>query len=959
MYNLLLIIGLGAGIFAGAVGFQRGRRMLIGIGAVVIVLTFAFFWLLGFWGEMLWFEALGQSTRFWKEVFTRFGLAFAAAAVAWVLTYVLLLWTSRKKMLPRIGAQVLAALFGFGWGAANWETFLRYMQGVKTNVQDPILGYDTGFYLFSLPWYDAVFALLLVTGVIALVASAIASFVRFPEGGMEFDVFQEHSSERPAGFTSMYASAALLALVFALGAYLGRLHVMYSTTGVVTGPGWTDAHIRLPAYTIAGVVAVALAVALIGLAVWSKRGKYPGPFRGVPRQYEAPVFIATAAVALAVVWFIGLAAIPGLFQWLRVEPNEISFEKPYIAHNIEFTRRAFGLYDVTQREFPVTGDFTRQTVAENRHLFKNIRLWDYRALDAVYKQFQEIRLYFEFVDVDIDRYTIGDEYRQVMVSARELELDNLAEQSQTFVNKRFKYTHGHGITLTTVSEFTPEGLPNLLVKNIPPESAHPDLEVTQPRLYYGELTDTHVIVNSDEAEFDYPKGDENVYIRYDGRGGVQISNLWRKFVFGKMFDGTRLFLSGYPNPESRIMFRRQIHERVRELAPFLDFDNDAYIVLAEGRLYWIIDAYTTSEYFPYSEAFLSGGMSGARRRQNFLWRGATMHGINYVRNSVKVVVDAYHGNVDFYIFEPEDPLIRVWSKIFPGLFKNQEEMPDYLRKHVRYPADMLLIQGLIYAKYHMTDPEVFYNQEDLWVRATEKYYGNVQHVEPYYIMWEQPGSDEPEFVLILPFTPKNRQVLIGWIAGMCDDENYGRLLAYKFPKEKRILGTQQVETKIDQDSFLSGQLSLWDQRGSRVIRGNVLVIPLDKTIIYVEPIYLQSDTAAYPELRLVVVMHGDRLSYAETFDKALEGLFAETVPAVDTAAPAGQSTLKQLITQANQHFNDYLAAMGESRFDSASEALERLRGTLEQMSELQDGGSSGAMPDEGTTQTDTTKGETS
>ena len=952
MYNLLWFMGVGAGILVAALGFKKGRRVLVAAGAIVIAATLAFFWLLGFWGEMLWFDAMGQSTRFWKEIFARYTLAAGAAVAAWGLTYVLLLWIPRKKLHLRLGAQVLAALFGFGWGTANWDTLLRYVQGVRTNVQDPILGYDTGFYLFSLPWYDAVFALLLVTGFIALVASGIAAFVRFPEGEVKMELFPERSSRRISEFTSVYASAALVSLVFALGAYLGRFHLMYSGAGVVTGPGWTDAHIRLPGYTVTAVVAAGLAVVLIVLAVRHATGKQRKPFGGVQRQYEAPALVAAAAVTLAMVWFLGLAALPGLFQCLRVEPNEISYEKPYIAHNIEFTRRAFGLYDVVEREFSVTGDFTRQAVEDNRHLFKNIRLWDYRALDAVYKQFQEIRLYFEFVDVDIDRYTIGDAYRQVMVSARELELDNLAEQSQTFVNKRFKYTHGHGITLTSVSEFTPEGLPNLLVKDIPPKSAHPDLEVTRPQIYYGELTDTHVIVNSDEAEFDYPKGDENVYIRYDGKGGVRISNLWRKFVFGKMFDGTRLFLSGYPNSDSRIMFHRQIQERVRELAPFLDFDNDPYIVLAEGRLYWLIDAYTTSEYFPYSEPFLGGNADRAKQSRNFLWRGATMRGSNYVRNSVKAVIDAYDGTVDFYIFEPEDPLIQVWSNIFPGLFKPREEMPEALRKHVRYPADMLLIQGLIYAKYHMTDPEVFYNQEDLWMRATEKYYANVQPVEPYYIMWEQPGSDEPEFVLILPFTPKNRQVLIGWMAGMCDDENYGRLLAYKFPKEKRVLGTQQVETKIDQERFLSGQLTLWNQQGSRVIRGNVLAIPIDETILYVEPIYLQADTAAYPELRLVVVMHDDRLSYANTFDEALEGLFAETAPAAAITAPAGEFTLEELITQANQYFNEYLAAMGESRFDNASQALERLRNALEQMAELH----GGAFPEQTPADTATTKG---
>jgi uncharacterized membrane protein (UPF0182 family) len=537
--------------------------------------------------------------------------------------------------------------------------------------------------------------------------------------------------------------------------------------------------------------------------------------------------------------------------------------------------------------------------------------------------------------VDVDRYTIDQAYRQVMVSARELDPGNLPTQSQTFVNKRFKYTHGNGITLTTVSEFTPEGLPNLLIRDIPPKSVYPELEVEQPRIYYGELTNSHVIVNSEEEEFDYPSGEKNIYNRYSGRGGVGIDNVWRKFLFGWKFDGTRLLLSGYMKEGSRIMFHRQIEDRLQRVAPFLRFDEDPYVVLAEGRLYWIIDAYTTSENMPYSEAFepsFTGRYDGGRTgRLTGPALSATRGGINYIRNSVKAVVDAYHGSVDLYIFDNEDVLIQVWQQVFPGLFKDHSDMPQALRAHVRYPSDMLLIQGIVFAKYHMTDPTVFYNQEDLWIRATEKYYGRVQDVEPYYIMWEMPGSDELEFVLMLPFTPKNRQVLIAWIAGMCDDVDYGRLLAYKFPKEKRVLGTQQMETKIDQDSYLSGQLSLWDQRGSRVIRGNVLVIPVEDTLLYVEPIYLQAETAAYPELRLVCVMHNDNLSYAESFDEALKGLYSGEKLERELRPIPTDASVNELIQQANTAFENYLQSLGQKDFSGASEELERLQQTLEKL----------------------------
>jgi uncharacterized membrane protein (UPF0182 family) len=435
------------------------------------------------------------------------------------------------------------------------------------------------------------------------------------------------------------------------------------------------------------------------------------------------------------------------------------------------------------------------------------------------------------------------------------------------------------------------------------------------------------VVNSAEAEFDYPSGENNQYIHYPGKGGVVIDSLWRKFLFGWKFDGTRLLLSSYPDAASRIQFHRQVRERVKQVAPFLRFDEDPYIVLDNGHLYWIIDAYTTSDYLPYSEPFSSREFVQYRNETHstgFSRRtAANLHGVNYVRNAVKAVVDAFEGSVEFYVFEPQDPVIQVWQRILPEVFRRAADMPAGLRAHVRYPQDFLLVQGLVYAKYHMRDPEVFYNQEDLWVRATEKHYDRVQPVEPYYVMWELPGSDRAEFVLIQPFTPRNRQVLIGWIAGLSDGDNYGRFIAYKFPKEKRILGPQQVETKIDQDSFLSGQLTLWDQRGSNVIRGNVLAIPLDDTILYVEPIYLQAETAAYPELRLVVVMHGDNMSYAESFDGALRGLFKDRQPGPESDALHGM-TVPVLGKQLNAAFNAWLEALGKREFAVAAEQLERL-----------------------------------
>jgi uncharacterized membrane protein (UPF0182 family) len=748
---------------------------------------------------------------------------------------------------------------------------------------------------------------------------------------------REQLPDRPAAegpgehsFLPLRIGSTALALVFAAGCLLGAYHLLFSDLGVVHGAGWTDTHISLPAY-----LALAAVLLLLGGVVWSTRfGKWLGLRLARLTSLPSPTLNILLAGWLGVgtLWASTLLLLPALMQWLVVEPNEITYELPYIQRNIDFTLRGFHLDKIEERQFPASEVFTPAMAKDNAQVLDEVRLWDWRALDAVYKQFQEIRLYYEFVGVDVDRYTFGERYRQVMASARELEQDNLAPQSQTFVNRRFNYTHGYGLTLATVSDFTKEGLPNLLVKDIPPKSQFPELAVTVPQIYYGELTRDPVVVNSDQPEFDYPSGENNVYIHYPGHGGVQLDSLWRKFLFGWKFDGTRFLFSGYPNKNSRVMFHRQVRERVKRLAPFLEFDEDPYVVLAGGRMYWFIDAYTTSTYYPYSEPFSSHEFVEYRNDSQtsaFTRRtAADLHGVNYVRNSVKAVVDAFDGSVRLYVFDPKDPIIRVWQRILPGMFKSRGEMPAALRAHVRYPQDYLLVQGLVYGKYHMRDPEVFYNQEDLWVRATEKYYSQIQPVEPYYVLWQQPGSEEAEFVLMQPFTPKNRQVLIGWIAGLCDGDNYGRFLAYQFPKDKRVIGPQQVETKIDQDAFLSAQLSLWDQRGSKVIRGNVLAIPIEKTILYVEPIYLQAETAAYPELRLVVVMHGDTLSYAERFDQALQGLFKEQPATLPAAIPQGEP-MGKLGKQLNDAFNAYLQALGNKQFDEAAKQLKRLSELIE------------------------------
>ena len=956
MYVLLIAIGIATGLAVITHGVLRGRRWEAVVGGLILVVVTAFFSLLDLWGEMLWFATLGYAPRFWTVLLAKVsvGLAgvIAGGAIVWALSSAFGRIRSPVRYLP----QAVGGVAGGLWGIANWAVVMKYWYGPDTGTREPIFGRDAAFYLFRLPFYDSLVSLLLILSILSLIAAVFASLrpspattaaAGGPSGGPTGPSGVDEIALRDLGklrFLPIELTIGGLILALAARNFLAVFGLMFSEYGVVYGASWTDIHVRLPVYYVLAFLLGVVGLVLAGDAVIRR-------VRDRAASRRRTIWVASPLLVALVAWPVGLVLLPALFQWLYVQPNEVSVERPYIENNIRFTRQAFGLDRVEEKQFPVAPKFTREAAEQNREVLSQVRLWDPRALSAVYEQFQEIRLYYEFPDIDIDRYTINGDYRQVMVAPREMELGNLSEQSQTFVNRRFKYTHGYGLTMAPVSEFTESGSPRLLIKDLPPQSTKKSLRVERPEIYYGELTDAHVIVNTTEKEFDYPRGENNVYTRYDGDGGVQLTDLWRKFLYGWKFDGTRLFVSSYPTAESRIMFRRDVRQRVKTLAPFLHLDEDPYVVLDDGQLYWIVDAYTTSRYYPYSEPFWPEETTTYRRdsRQQAVKTeyAGYMRDINYVRNSVKVVVNAYDGSVDLYVFEPEDPLIRAWRKIVPGLFRPEEEMPDSLREHVRYPEGLLLVQGSVFARYHMTDPDVFYNQEDIWVRATEKYYEDVQAVEPYYVLWQPPGerpeaeAGRPEFILMQPFTPKNRQVLIGWIAGMCDGENYGRLLAYRFPKEERVLGTQQVETKIDQDSYLSEQLSLWDQRGSRVVRGNVLVIPVSDTLLYVEPIYLQSDAAAYPELRLVAVMHNDRLSYAETFREAIRGLYSDRAdvprPPLETRPAGDGEGVAGLARRAGDAFDRYLRALSDKDFDAANAALKKLSSTLDELNRRADG----------------------
>ena len=615
-----------------------------------------------------------------------------------------------------------------------------------------------------------------------------------------------------------------------------------------------------------------------------------------------------------------------------VKPNQLDREKPYIAYNIQMTRAAYGLDRFTQHEFPAETTPGAADPANNQATLQNIRLWDWHALQDTLRQLQEIRTYYDFPDIDIDRYQIDGSLREVMLATRELNVDKLPESSHNWINDKLIYTHGYGITMNPVNGFTAEGLPTLLLSNMPVQSTTPSITVTRPEIYFGEMTNTDVYVKTGQQEFNYPEGQTNNLTSYNGTGGIVVGGFLRRILLAfDRGDLAKLPFSDDVTADSRLLMRRNVRDRVAALAPFLTIDQDPYIVVGnDGRLSWVLDGFTSSDTYPYSAHHTLAGDQ-----------------VNYARNSVKIIVDAYDGTTTFYVFDNEDPIIAAWRKIFPSLFKDAAEMPTFLRAHVRYPELLLGLQAEVYGLYHMTDSEVFYNREDLWTVATETGMGDAgeqtaQAMPPNFVLMNLPGEKGLEFVEILPFTPANRNNMIGWIAARSDGEHYGTAVVYDFPKTKLIDGPQQIEARIDQNAQLSGQLSLWNQQGSHVRRGSLLVIPCGKALLYAEPIYLQAERSPMPELRLVVLALQDRLAYAPTFEAALASLFgsgssslsvSETPQAAPEAAGAAQpaETLNSLIAQAGKDFADYQKLTAAGQLADAGKKLDDLKRVLDRM----------------------------
>jgi uncharacterized protein len=919
---------------------RRPRWLLVVFAAVVIILLGARTWL-SYYIDALWFGSLGYGEVFWKTLSIQSAVFLAFAAATFVIlygTFLALQWAYLSDLpightiwiggqplrLPvepilRLIAIAASLVVGLGSGAvmmAQWPTLALYWYAPRgAGGADPIFGKPLNFYLFTLPAWEMIAGWLMLLAVIICV---VAVFFVIVAGGTRA-LERSRGTYRPLSWRGLSLAFAFLLLIVALQVYLGRFDRLFEAHTIFSGVTYTDAHVLLPGLLVVCVALIAGAGIAGANALRAQRGRW-----------------LVAAMVPAAVCYLAFQVVGWYVSSFIVKPNELVREQPYITHNIELTRQAFGLDRVSQREFPAETTVQAADAANNEGTLQNIRLWDWRALQDTLRQIQEIRTYYDFPDIDIDRYEINGNLRQVMLAARELNLDKLPESSRNWINEKLIYTHGYGITMNPVNGFTTEGLPELLLSNMPVQSAVAGLTVTRPEIYFGELTNSDVYVNTRQKEFNYPQGESNSFTSYQGTGGIVLGGLLRRvLIAGTRGDLAKMPFSDDVNSESRLLMRRNVRARVTALAPFLTYDPDPYIVVGgDGRLYWMMDAFTSSDSYPYSTHYR---LNDDR--------------INYMRNSVKVVIDAYDGATTFYVFDSGDPIIAAYRRVFPTLFKDAATMPAELRKHVRYPELLLGLQAEVYGLYHMTNPEVFYNREDLWTVASEVGMSepdeqSTQTMQPNFVLMKLPGESGMEFVEILPFTPANRNNLIGWIAGRSDGVHYGTSMVYDFPKTKLVDGPLQIEARIDQNAQLSGQLTLWNQQGSHVRRGGLLVIPIGRALLYAEPIYLQAEHSPMPELRLVVLALQDRLAYGPTFESAMAGLFGggassttlcgaqaeagQRAPA--SAAPSGTTAERNaLITQAARDLSDYQRLTAEGKLGEAGQKLEHLKRTLEQL----------------------------
>ena len=929
------------------------RTGLVLLGAIV-VLMLAGGTLVSYYVESLWFDSLGFADVFWKTLRLRAMVWNGASAVTFAVLYggflamkpahlgelaagaILINGQPVRVPIERVvklvglgGSLVLAVVTGLSV-LGSWNVLALYAYGPSggeaSTELDPIFGRPLTFYFFALPALNVVATwAMTVTVVLCAAAAVFALLTAQPRRG----VFP--GNDQPEGLRAVSVCAGLLLLALAARVYLNRFGLLFDAHTIFSGVTYTDEHVTILGRSLTTAALVAGAVVAFVNAVARPKLLWLG-----------------FAVAPAVACYVGVGVVGWYVSSFLVKPNELVRERPYIAHNIALTQRAFGLDRIETKAFPADSSLAAIDAPNNQATLQNIRLWDWRALRETLQQIQEIRTYYDFPDIDIDRYPLNGQLRQVMLAARELDQNKLPESSRNWINQKLVYTHGYGVTMNPVNGFTDEGLPALVLKNMPVESSVPDVSVTRPEIYFGELTNTDVYVNTRQQEFNYPQGDQNSLTSYEGKGGIPLSGALRRLLIAvDQGDLTKLPFSDDIGPDSRLLMRRNVRDRVAALAPLLTFDPDPYLVIAEGgRLFWVLDAFTTSQTYPYARTYRLGNER-----------------LNYLRNSVKAVVDAYDGTTTFYVFDDTDPIVAAYRRVFPSLFSDSTAMPASLRTHVRYPQLLLELQAAVYTLYHMTEPDTFYNREDLWSVATEVVSNNSreqtpQTMEPNYVLMSLPGEKATEFVGILPFTPANRNNLIGWIAGRSDGAHYGTAIAYDFPKTRLVDGPLQIEARIDQDPQLSSQLSLWNQQGSNVRRGALIVIPVGQALLYAEPIYLQADRSPMPQLRIVVLAMQDKLAYGPTFEAAAASLFGDRpssltasvsprpatgdassraagAPAAvgaPSAPPASAGTSRdEDIAAAARDFTDYQRLTADGKLVEAGERLQSLKERLERL----------------------------
>lgn len=900
-------------------GKKRRRTRFFLVAAVIVLLMF-----LGrgvhLYTEWLWFGEVGYKAVFIRMLTTKIWLGLAAGVVFFGVIYGNILLARRMAPQYRITpdgeiverspaadrllawlipvALVIPVLIVAGVGSSAWDELLKLTNRSSFGTAEPIFGYDIGFYVFVLPFLQMLQSFAWWTLVFALIAVTATHF---------FDYAISWSENRlnfaPHVKAHLSVVLGLIMIVLAAGYLLKGYALLFSQRGVVFGATYTDVHAQLPVYRFLAATAVVAGILFL-VNIYFKGWKLP---------------LAALGIIIITAIFAG-RVYPFLVQQYQVSPNEIVKEEPYIKHNIDFTRQAFDLDAIEEKPFAAAESLTRDDIQANSNTINNIRLWDPKTLAQTYSQIQVIRLYYNFKDVDVDRYEIDGRLQQVMLSPREMAVEQLPDRARTWQNEHLVYTHGYGAVVSQVAQVSGEGLPLMLVKDIPPQSSVPELEIKQPAIYYGEQSGNYVVVRTDTKEFDYPLGDDNVYTTYEGGGGVSISGALPRLAFSWRYGSLKLMVSDSITADSRIMIHREINDRISNIAPFLSYDHDPYCVIADGRIFWIQDAYTTTGNYPYSQPATDG--------------------YNYIRNPVKVVVDAYNGDVTFYVVDETDPIINTYRQIFPDLFTPADRMPEGLRRHLRYPQDLFLAQAQMYTTYHMTDSQVFYNKEDQWSIPRLQSGDRAVNMDPYYVIMSLPGGEQEEFMMMLPFSPSTKDNMISWMAAKSDPESYGQRLVYKFPKDKLVFGPAQIQARINQDPEISRQLSLWAQKGSQVIHGNMLVIPVNESILYVEPLYLRAEKGQIPELKRVTVAYGSRIAMEENLSLALQKIFTAPVSAPSPAPPEAGApapgpqpveSIKDLAARAQDHYNRAVEAQKQGNWATYGSELKQLEEVLKQM----------------------------